>query len=153
AAASLRFHVRREPRTYAMFHRLRDSQRRSSSSFLPSRSSRALSSRSNHKSKQISCKENRMTQVKLTLFVLLIALAPVSLFAQSSNGSISGTVTDGSGAALPGVTITATSTSTGVARTGVSNSAGHYEIALLPPATYDLAADLSGFQPLKREKI
>jgi outer membrane receptor protein involved in Fe transport len=94
-----------------------------------------------------------MNYAKYILLALLIALVPVALFAQSSNGSISGVVTDDSGGAVPGVTVTATNTSTGVARTTVSNATGHYQIALLPPAGYNVAADLSGFQPVKRDKI
>src|ERR1044072_3347196 len=96
---------------------------------------------------------DRMKFAKYTLLALLIALVPVALFAQSSNGSISGVVSDDSGAALPGVTVTATNTATGVARTTVSNATGHYQIALLPPATYNVGAELSGFQPIKRDKI
>ena len=94
-----------------------------------------------------------MKLVKHIVLALLIALVPVALFAQSSNGSISGNVSDDSGAPLPGVTITATNTATGVARTTVSNPSGHYQLALLPPASYSVAADLSGFQPVKRDKV
>lgn len=94
-----------------------------------------------------------MNYAKYILLALLIVLVPVSLFAQSSNGSISGLATDDSGAAIPGVTVTATNTATGVARTTVSNASGHYQIALLPPGTYNVGAELSGFQPIKRDKI
>lgn len=86
-------------------------------------------------------------------FALLLALTPIGVFAQSSNGSISGTVTDGSGAVLPGVTITAQNAATSASRTVVSNDKGHYEIALLPPGTYRVSGELSGFQPLKLENI
>ena len=83
-------------------------------------------------------------------FVLfLLVFVPVAGFAQSSTGAVSGDVTDSSGGALPGVTVTATNTGTNVSRNGVTNSTGHYEIALLPPGTYRLSADLSGFQPVR----
>jgi hypothetical protein len=59
---------------------------------------------------------------------LLLALAPLAAYAQSSNGSISGTATDESGGALPGVSVTAANAATGVSRTVVSNEKGHYEI-------------------------
>ena len=84
---------------------------------------------------------------------LLVAIVPFSAFGQSSNGSISGSVTDVSGAALPGVTITAVSTGTGIARPSVSNTAGHYEIPLLSPGTYSVSGELSGFQPIKYDRI
>src|SRR5258707_9675589 len=89
----------------------------------------------------------------LLAIALLIAIVPFPAFAQSSNGSISGTVTDDSGAVLPGVTITALNTATGLSRTTVSNPVGHFDIPLLPPGIYSVASELSGFQPIKYEKI
>jgi len=86
-------------------------------------------------------------------FALLLALAPFAVFAQSSTGSISGTATDESRAAIPGVTVTATNTATGASRTAVTNSAGHYELALLVPGTYSLSGELAGFQPVKFSKV
>src|SRR3954469_14134234 len=100
-----------------------------------------------------SLQGDRMKYAKYILLALLAVLVPAASFAQSSNGSISGVVTDDTGAAVPGVTVTATNTATGVARTTVSNATGHYQIALLPPATYNVGAELSGFQPIKRDKI
>ncbi len=85
----------------------------------------------------------------VVLFALLAILVPFAAFAQSSTGSISGNVTDANGGALPGVTVTATNTATGVTRTVVSNSVGHYEIPLLPPGVYRVVAELSGFQPVR----
>ena len=85
----------------------------------------------------------------LALFVLLAILMPLAAFAQSSTGSISGNATDMSGGALPGVTVTATNTATGVARTVVSNSVGHFEIPLLSPGIYRAVAELSGFQQVR----
>ncbi|HEX3071265.1 MAG TPA: carboxypeptidase regulatory-like domain-containing protein, partial [Thermoanaerobaculia bacterium] len=89
----------------------------------------------------------------LFAIALLIATVPFPAFAQSSNGSISGNVTDASGGALPGVTITAVNSGTGLTRTSVSNAAGHYEIQLLPPGTYSVSSELSGFAPVKYGKI
>ena len=65
------------------------------------------------------------------LFALLLALTPLCAFAQSSNGSISGLVTDDTGAILPGVTVTATNAATGTTRSVVSNEKGLYQIGLL----------------------
>jgi outer membrane receptor protein involved in Fe transport len=92
--------------------------------------------------------------VRLSLLVCLLAAAvPVALLGQSSTGSISGTVADDSGAVLPGVTVTATNVATGVNRMSVSNAAGHYSIALLPPGTYRVSSELSGFQPAAFERV
>jgi outer membrane receptor protein involved in Fe transport len=87
------------------------------------------------------------------LLALLLALTSFSVFAQSSNGSISGAVTDDTGSILPGVTVTATNVATGANRSTLSNEKGHFEIALLPPGNYRVAGELSGFQPLKLENV
>ncbi len=89
----------------------------------------------------------------LFAITLLVAIVPFSAFPQSSNGSISGTVTDDAGGVLPGVTVTALNTSTGLTRSTASNAVGHYELQLLPPGTYSVSSELSGFQPIKYPKI
>ena len=59
--------------------------------------------------------------------------------------SIGGTITDESGGVLPGVTVTATNSDTGGARTAVSNGQGRYEVSNLPAGSYDVQAVLPGF--------
>src|SRR5438105_12891658 len=76
----------------------------------------------------------------------IIFFASTSLFGQSSNGTISGTVADASNAVIPGVTITATNNATGVVTTVLSNEAGVYNLAGLLPGTYKVSAMLPGFQ-------
>ena len=61
-----------------------------------------------------------------SLLVLAIALPPAS--AQTGLATVTGLVTDNSGAAVPGVTVTATNQATNVDYTGVSNEAGAYLI-------------------------
>ncbi|HEY6139451.1 MAG TPA: carboxypeptidase-like regulatory domain-containing protein, partial [Thermoanaerobaculia bacterium] len=94
-----------------------------------------------------------MKHIRFLVVLFLALLVPLSAFAQSSNGAITGNVVDGSGSALPGVTVTATNSGTAATRTVVSNGAGHYEIPLLPPGTYRVSSELSGFQPLKFDNI
>src|SRR5438045_1922571 len=77
--------------------------------------------------------------------VVALVLASTPLFSQS-NGTISGTVADASGAVIPGVTITATNDATGVVTTVISNDAGVYNFASLLPGTYKLSGTLPGFQ-------
>ena len=67
-------------------------------------------------------------------------------FAQSTSGTISGTVEDPTKALIPGVTVTATNTGTGVISTTVSNEAGVYNFPSLLPGTYKVTAELAGFQ-------
>src|SRR5687768_11560047 len=66
-------------------------------------------------------------------------------FGQSVNSAIGGTVQDATGAFIPGVTITATNTQTGVAAMTISNEAGAYQFPSLQPGTYNFSAELPGF--------
>src|SRR6185295_9430698 len=67
-------------------------------------------------------------------------------FAQVVNATLSGTVSDGSGALIPGVEITATQTGTGVVSMAVTNEAGTYRFGSLQPGPYQVKASLPGFQ-------
>src|SRR4030095_3750245 len=59
---------------------------------------------------------------------------------------VTGTVADSSGAVIPGVTVKATATQTGVVTTTISNESGSYNFANLLPGKYTLSASLPGFQ-------
>ena len=80
------------------------------------------------------------------LLLLAIGLLPVSAFAQTGAASLTGIVTDQSGAAVPGATVTATNQATNVNYTAVSNDTGNYTVTSLPVGTYVLKAELSGFK-------
>jgi hypothetical protein len=79
------------------------------------------------------------------IFTAVLVLVATSMFAQASGGALLGRVTDETGAALPGVTITATNNATGVSRSVVTGSDGSYRFAALPIGTYTVVADLAGF--------
>jgi hypothetical protein len=80
------------------------------------------------------------------LAVVVLVCGASATFAQEVTGSVTGTVTDASGAAVAGATITAKSVDRGISYTGVSNDAGIYRIAQLPAGNYDLRVEKSGFQ-------
>src|SRR5438094_3294207 len=82
------------------------------------------------------------------LFVaaLLLVCVCTSVFARSTNATLGGTVTDSSRALIPGVTITATNTQTGIVNTAVTNESGTYQFASLQPGVYKVSAELPGFQ-------
>jgi hypothetical protein len=80
----------------------------------------------------------------------IIASAPGAL-AQQTESRIVGRVLDESKAAMPGVTVTATSKQTGAARTAVSDTDGTYAITNLSPGTYTVTFELSGFANQTRE--
>ena len=75
----------------------------------------------------------------------IVAIAPVVASAQSGAASITGLVVDETGAALPGVTVTATNQATNVER-GVTNEAGNYTITPVTVGTYVIKAELAGFR-------
>jgi hypothetical protein len=83
---------------------------------------------------------------KLICLLCALCLAATISFGQANNATLTGTVTDTTNAVLPGVTITATNTATGVASTIVTNEAGAYTIQSLLPGAYEVKAELPGFQ-------
>ena len=84
----------------------------------------------------------------------LLALAATAGAQNLTSGSIDGVVTDESGGAMPGVTITATSRALQVPNvTTVTDGDGRYRLIDLPPGTYQIRFELQGFQPLVRENL
>src|SRR5687767_3337067 len=84
-------------------------------------------------------------------FALL--LTPASLSAQTGAASLTGIVTDQSGAAVPGATVTATNQATNVAYTVLSNEAGNYTITSLPVGSYVVKAELASFKTAATKPI
>ena len=68
----------------------------------------------------------------------------------ASEGSIRGFIKDEQGAALPGVSLTATTPQSSTPFTAVSDSQGFYRLVNLPPGTYDVVAVLPGFAKFER---
>jgi hypothetical protein len=84
--------------------------------------------------------------VRAVYVSLLLVGMSGNLLAQSGNGGLTGTVEDTSNALIPGVSITATNTETGVTTTAITNESGAYNIPSLIPGTYKLTAELAGFR-------
>src|SRR5690606_41760717 len=83
-------------------------------------------------------------RIILAMITLAFALVGVPSHAQQTTGNVSGRTVDAHGAAVPGVTVTATNTQTGFSRSDVSDAEGIYRLPALPVGTSDLAAALSG---------
>src|SRR6476659_51521 len=81
----------------------------------------------------------------LALAFIACLLATTAALAQTSSGSITGRVVDATGAALPGVTVTATNTRTGFTRSVVTDAEGRYTFPSVPIGPYNVTAELSGF--------
>jgi outer membrane receptor protein involved in Fe transport len=87
------------------------------------------------------------------MLLIIAALLPRIARAQSATGSIEGVVTDQSGAALPGVTVTLTQSATGVQRETVTDTSGLFRVPILPVGVYALKASLAGFASRSQEDI
>ncbi len=93
------------------------------------------------------------TALALALFACasLVLLAPAR--AQSVYGSIFGTVTDKSGAAIPNATVSVTSETKNTVVTVTSNASGDFSVAHLIPDVYDLKAEAQGFKTFQAKSI
>src|SRR5688572_14038267 len=97
---------------------------------------------------------SRVRRGLVPVLIGLAALASSSPAAAQSTAAIVGQVTDQSGAALPGVTVTATSPALQVPQvTDVTNELGEYRLAPLPIGVYEMAFDLAGFRPAQRQNV
>lgn len=92
-------------------------------------------------------------RVVVTMMVVVSVVLCNSALAQTGDGSLRGYVKDEQGGVLPGVTVTATSTALIKPVVGVSDDTGYYRLNNLPPGTYLLTAELSGFAAFRREGI
>lgn len=93
------------------------------------------------------------TFLKGLLFSLLLMVASISAFAQTTTGNIIGSVTDSSNAAIPNAALTATNNETNFSRSAVTDSAGQFNIQYLPPGTYRVQATASGFKTYLQDGV
>ncbi len=93
----------------------------------------------------------RVTLALLLGTAMLGLSAPV--FGQAVNATLLGTVTDSSGAAIANVKVTTTETNTGISHASQTNDSGNYIFPDLPPGTYRVTAELSGFKRQSRSEI
>src|SRR5438105_1064424 len=86
------------------------------------------------------------------LGIIVLALSPGTR-GQAVNATLLGTVTDSSGAAVANAKVTITETNTGVSHTSQTNDSGNYVFPDLPPGTYTVIAEQSGFKRASRAGI
>jgi protocatechuate 3,4-dioxygenase beta subunit len=86
--------------------------------------------------------------------VLALALLPALAFGQrTTTGTVAGKIIDSSGAVVPGVTISVSSPEALGQFSAVSDAQGIYRVTNLPPATYDIRAELAGFRPSSGRRL
>ena len=93
------------------------------------------------------------TALALAIFACACLLIPLSSSAQSIYGSIFGTVTDSSGAAIPNATVTVKDEAKGTVVTATANASGDYSVPHLIPDTYDLKVTAKGFKIFETKGI
>ena len=91
--------------------------------------------------------------LRFAVVLALTALFAAGAFAQASGGALHGRVTDETGGALPGVTVTATNDAIGFSRSTVTGSDGAYSLPSLPVGTYTVVADLAGFSSVSTKNV
>ena len=79
------------------------------------------------------------------LLVAGLLATPPAAHAQSTGATLQGTITDDQSAVMPGATIVITNKETGWTRTVVTDERGWYRVSALPPGSYELRTELSGF--------
>jgi hypothetical protein len=101
-----------------------------------------------------------MTRRAVRLFLLccvaasfLAAMFPKQANAQVLYGSITGVITDQSGAVVPGAQVTITNEDTGLKRTTTTDATGRYRTLDLPQGSYTIEVSSSGFKPLKKTNV
>ncbi len=92
-----------------------------------------------------------LAQSVIVAAAVLVAAVPVA--AQSTLGTIRGTVADAQGSVVPGATVVVTDEETSVTREVVSTDAGLFEVSNLRPGTYAIDVSLAGFKAVRRTGI
>ena len=89
----------------------------------------------------------------VAVFVVVLSVAHPLAQSQAINGTIEGTITDQTGAALPGVTVTVSNLDTGDTRVVVTNPSGVYRAPLLSLGRYRVSAELQGFKKFEQQGL
>src|SRR5215475_6171482 len=82
----------------------------------------------------------------------LVCMSGISVVAQSTT-SIQGTVSDPTGAIIPGVNVTIEDKGTGATRSALTNDTGRYQILQVSPGLYRLRAELTGFKTIIQDNL
>ncbi|MCW5982775.1 MAG: carboxypeptidase regulatory-like domain-containing protein [Bryobacteraceae bacterium] len=85
--------------------------------------------------------------------LLCLAIAPGIVLGQGQVGTLNGTILDSTGAVIPGATVVATNTATGVESRTTSTSAGAYTLPYLPAGTYTIRVTSPGFRTANQENV
>ena len=90
--------------------------------------------------------------MRCCIFIFALLLT-TSAFAQTDRGSITGTITDSTGAVVPNAPVEITNQATGAVYSGGASTTGNFTIASLPAGQYLLSVTVAGFKKYVRENI
>ena len=89
---------------------------------------------------------------RIVLTCLVLGLFVSNAYAQAT-GQINGVVADNSGGVVPGVTVFAVESGTGISRDTVTGANGRYSFLSLRPTTYEIRAELAGFRTVRQTDV
>src|SRR5438876_11010711 len=96
----------------------------------------------------------RLRRVILPVLCAFLLVLPAGAHADITRFDLSATITDGTGAVLPGVTVSLANADTGFNRSTVTDGQGRYSFNAIPPTgKWTLSAELQGFAPQHREGL
>lgn len=94
-----------------------------------------------------------MSRIVICLAVSLVLLGTPMAYSQEVRASVTGLVTDPTGAAVAGAKVTVTNLATNIAVTTESNDTGNYVTPFLAPGNYQMTVEATGFKKFVRENI
>ena len=89
---------------------------------------------------------SRQLKLRILFAALLICCAPLAFSQTLTTGDITGSITDATGAVVPGAAVTLKNVDTDEARSAVANEAGRYRFSLLVPGDYTVSAQSTGLK-------
>src|ERR1700744_3459538 len=95
----------------------------------------------------------RLNSVFLLCLSLIVTLTCAPAPAQTVDTAIVGTITDSSGAAIPGATVVVSSSATGIKKQAVTGSSGEYTVSYLTPGSFDVTVTANGFRPTEQKSV
>src|SRR5260370_12415070 len=103
----------------------------------------------------MSSRQNRFATALSVGLLIVVGLVVEASNArgQSATATLSGTVEDPNGAAVPGATVTVENPATGLQRQAITSSAGYFTFPPLPPSTYTVRVEGQGFAPLEISNV
>ena len=100
----------------------------------------------------LACLSTRLCRALLAVMAVALLL-PGAVYAQFDTSTVLGTVTDSSGAVVPGATVTLKNTATGITATAVTDADGSYQFLTVRVGTYTVRAELQGFSAAEAKDV